>query len=181
MIPVFFYIFSLLSAPYPAANYQTHVTDIPLRELTSDSTVTLQQISGNKGLVVIFVKKNCPYNKYYEERINTLMDTYSSKGINFAKICYRDTVKRTSDGFFHLYDGENIVQELLGAEKSPEVFLFSNLYNNIRVVYHGAIDNNPLLPSDVSRSYLREAIQNLLNRRKQNPITTSPYGCYLKN
>ena len=55
----------------------------------------------------------------------------------------------------------------LNAHKSPEVFLLKNEGGKFTVVYHGAIDDNAQVESDVRQNYLRSAIDNMLANKKK--------------
>ena len=78
--------------------------------------------------------------------------------------------------FDYLHDEDQSLARALGAERTPEVFVFDR---DRRLVYHGAIDDSR--DDDASRSsYLRDALDAVLARRRPAVAETPPVGCTVK-
>ena len=55
------------------------VSDFTLSNVMNGKTVSLAQYKNSKGVVVIFIGNNCPYDQYYINRIKSLINEYNSK------------------------------------------------------------------------------------------------------
>ena len=60
--------------------------------------------------------------------------------------------------WLYLVDEKSTLADAFGANRTPECFLFDNTG---KLVYHGAIDDNPSDASAVSRKHLTEAINEM--------------------
>jgi Redoxin len=78
--------------------------------------------------------------------------------------------------FDYLYDEPQAVARELGAERTPEVFLFDR---DRRLVYHGAIDDSRD-EEGVRQEYLREALDAVLSGQEPAVSETPPVGCTVK-
>jgi len=78
--------------------------------------------------------------------------------------------------FDYLFDEDQSIARALGAERTPEVFLFDE---ERRLRYHGAIDDSRD-ENAVTRSYLREAIDALLAGGEPPVAETESVGCTVK-
>lgn len=67
--------------------------------------------------------------------------------------------------------------DAFGAMRTPECFLFDK---NLKLVYHGAIDDNPGNQSAVGRRHLEEAINEMLSGKTVTINTTRSVGCGIK-
>jgi hypothetical protein len=68
----------------------------------------------------------------------------------------------------------------LKATRTPEVFVLQPVQNQFKVIYRGAIDDNPQSASDVNHAYLKNTLLNLLNNNKIELNQTRPVGCLIK-
>jgi hypothetical protein len=60
------------------------------------------------------------------------------------------------------------------------VYLLKPEASNFKVVYSGAIDDNPQVPADVSQQYLKNAINGLLTGKPSQTASERPTGCMIK-
>ena len=84
-----------------------------------------------------------------------------------------------TDGHTHSladYDEDQSVARALGAERTPEVYVFAA---DRRLVYHGAVDDNRDEEA-VSAHYLRDAFDAVLDGRVPLPSETPAVGCSVK-
>jgi peroxiredoxin len=88
----------------------------------------------------------------------------------------RARAEREGFNFDYLYDEEQAVARALGAERTPEVFLFDR---DRRLIYHGAIDDSRDDRS-VTRHYLRDALDALLAGDEPAVADTPAVGCTVK-
>ena len=154
-------------------------------------THSLGELKGEKGIAVIFSCNHCPYVKAYEDRMIELAKEYQPKGVRFVLINANDPVKYPEDSFEnmkkraqekgypfpYLWDETQEVARAYGAERTPEAFLFDS---ELRLQYHGAIDDNWEDPTKVTKRYLRDALEALLAGREPEVRDTPPVGCTIK-
>jgi hypothetical protein len=77
----------------------------------------------------------------------------------------------------YVVDQNNEVADAFGANRTPECFLFDK---NLKLVYHGAIDDNPSDPSAVKRQHLKEAINELVAGKEISFKESKSVGCSIK-
>jgi hypothetical protein len=78
--------------------------------------------------------------------------------------------------FDYLYDESQEVARALGSERTPEVFVFDA---ERRLVYHGLVDDNRE-EAEVTRHYLRDALDAVLAGEAPEVVDTPPVGCTVK-
>lgn len=170
--------------------YAQVVQNFELTNAVSDNTVSLKNFSSNPAVVIIMYTNNCPYSEYYLGRIKNLAESYKSKVpvllINSSteeNESLQDMsayARQNKFTFPYLADKEQKVLLNLNPRKSPEVFLLQNVSEKFKVVYKGAIDDNPQSASDVKHAYLQEAIDKVLASQKIEPADIRPVGCSVK-
>lgn len=158
---------------------------------TDGAHVELEALAGAPALAVIFSCNHCPYVMAWEDRMEQINRDYADRGFKMVAINANDDlmypedsfeamVKRASERGFtfpYLRDDSQDVPRAYGAQRTPEVFLFDK---DLRLAYHGAIDDNYEEPSEVKHHYLRDAIEALLAGRKPDVEETEPVGCTIK-
>ncbi|ELR68577.1 hypothetical protein C900_00245 [Fulvivirga imtechensis AK7] len=165
------------------------VSNFTLKDVRNNKQVSLSDFSNAKGVVVIFTSNVCPYSVYYEGRITQLIAQYKDKGIQFLLINSHTENKESESEMAnkiaawgldvpYLADKDQQVLDAFKARKSPEVFLLKN-NGSFSIFYHGAIDNNPQVATDVKERYLKDNIEALL---KGKPAIAGgrPTGCMIK-
>lgn len=176
-----------------AQNEKT-ISGFSLLNTVNNSQLSLSNFQNKKGVVIVFTSNFCPYSKLYEDRIESLASEFADKGIQFILInpnnpqaskddSIEEMAKKAREkgySFPYLADKDQTVANSLGASKTPEVFLLKPVDKKFAVVYHGAIDDNPQVPGDVSQQYLKEAINHLLSGNALATKTARPTGCMIK-
>jgi peroxiredoxin len=89
----------------------------------------------------------------------------------------KERAREKNFNFPYLRDESQEVARTYGAERTPEVFLFSKT-GILR--YHGAIDDNYDDPAEVKAKYLRDALDAVLSGTVPPKVETKPIGCSLK-
>jgi peroxiredoxin len=160
----------------------------------------LQEFSPAKILVVLFTCNHCPTAQYYEDRVKQLATDYAPKGVALVAIMPNDPKSvrldelgwtdlsdsfpemkiRARDRHFnfpYLYDGDTeTVSRAYGPMATPHVFVFDH---DRHLRYVGAIDESERV-QQVTRHYLRDALDALLSD-KEPPVTkTKVVGCSVK-
>lgn len=170
------------------------VTEFSLPNVVDGSIFSLSEAKSEKAIVILFYSGKCAYGDYYLERIISLKNEFSSQGVKFILINSNssDFVAEESSeemkkfasnhnlNIPYLTDKEKQVKNMLKATRTPEVFFLKPSKGEFRVIYKGAIDDNPQSASDVSHAYLKDEILNLLNNKAPKLNQTRPVGCLIK-
>ncbi|MDY0348658.1 MAG: thioredoxin family protein [Tenuifilaceae bacterium] len=156
--------------------------------------VSMSNYSDAKGFVVIFSCNHCPYVIAYEDRIIDLHKKYAPKGYPVIAInpnnpevqpqdSYEKMIERANEKnfpFAYLFDQGQKVYPIYGATKTPHVYLLNKKGNDLIVEYIGTIDNNYRDASQVTETYLADAIDALLAGEKPRITETKAIGCTIK-
>ena len=154
-------------------------------------TITLDQIRGPKGTLVIFSCNTCPWVLRWEDRYVKIAQKYIKQGIgmialnsNVAKFDGDDSLikmkKHARDkkyNFPYAQDPNAKLAYAFGATKTPHVYLFDD---NDNLVYRGAIDDNARNASNVDEPFLTNALDQLLAGKKIKKSTSKAIGCSIK-
>ena len=157
----------------------------------SGKEVTLGDVAGSKGTLVLFSCNHCPWVRAWETRIAAIGNELPGKGIGVIAINsndpaaypgddYADMVKRAKERDFtfpYVVDSTSDVARAFGATHTPEAFLFDAAG---RLVYHGAIDDNAQDAAKVAHPYLLDAADALLAGKPIVTAETKSIGCALK-
>ena len=179
-----------LLLPAAMTAYSQQVKDFSLPNAVDGKTVSLAQFKSYEWLMLVFTSNECAYDNYYRERLALLGAAYRqsvplllinahpepSESLAAMQLKYRQWALDVP----YLADKQQVVMTLLEAKKSPEVFLLRKKDGLYTVMYRGSIDDNPQVPGDVDRSYLKEAIDSLTAGKKPEWSTTRPVGCTIR-
>lgn len=187
IIPII--IFSLFSFQRP----EEYVENFILEDVRSGEFYSLNDLREKRGVVVVFSSNYCPYSKLYEERLKKLNRTYSSiqfllinsndpeKQVKESKTYMRERAEEENFPFPYLADKNQRVARMFNARKNPCAFLLEPVEDGrFKVVYKGAIDDNPQVPSDVHNYYLKNAIERLISGKEPPRDYVMPTGCLIK-
>jgi peroxiredoxin len=153
--------------------------------------VSIADVKGPKGTLVVFTCNGCPFARAWEERIVDLGNTYAKKGVGVLLVNANDPTIARGDSFdliqarakernmsfpYAVDDGSRVAAAF-GASVTPEAFLFDKAG---KLAYHGTIDDNHRDPSAVSKHYLKDALDAVI-AGKAPPVTeTKSMGCGIK-
>ncbi len=144
-----------------------------------------------KILVLIFSCNHCPYVQAYEERIKSLVSDYKGKGVGLVAINSNDDVGYPEDSFEkmkkraeekkfnfpYLRDETQETAKAFGATHTPEFFVFDS---ERKLRYHGKMDDNWQEEDKVIETYLRDALNELLEKKEVSVPETFSIGCTIK-
>ena len=153
--------------------------------------VTIAQIAGEKGTLVIFTCNHCPFAKAWESRIVALGNAARTRGVGVIAINSNDPKVAPDDGFESMQqrakekgfqfpyavDDTSNVARAFGATRTPEAFLFDA---SGKLVYHGAIDDNSEDAAAVQSHYLGDAVEALVAGKPLTLAETKALGCTIK-
>lgn len=176
------------------AAFGQSIEGFTLPNVVNGTNFSLSTLKADKAIVLIFYSGKCAYGEHYFERIKSINDEFSTKGVRFVLInsnssAYvpeesveemKNFANRQNLNIPYLADKDKKVKKMLKATRTPEVFVLKPEQNQFRIIYKGAIDDNPQSASDVSHAYLKETLFNLLNNSKIDLNETRPVGCLIK-
>ncbi|MDY0253708.1 MAG: thioredoxin family protein [Tenuifilaceae bacterium] len=156
--------------------------------------VSMADYTDAKGFVVIFSCNHCPYVVAYEDRMIELHNKYAPKGFPVIAInpndpevqpqdSYDKMIERANEKgfpFAYVFDKGQKIYPVYGATRTPHVYLLNKKGNDLIVEYIGAIDNNYRDASQVTETYLADAIDALLEGKKPSITETKAIGCTIK-
>lgn len=188
--------FSVLFAGAPVKegyNVGDTATDFKLKNVDG-KMVSLADYKDAKGFIVIFDCNTCPYSKKYNKRIIQLNDLYAAKGFPVVAINPNDPTVSEGDSFQemvkyskskgykfpYLVDETQSVAKAYGATNTPHVFILKKQGAELKVAYIGAIDDNAQDADAVSKRYVEDAVNSLLENKEVPTAKTKAIGCTIK-
>lgn len=171
---------------------QTVVENITLTDVAVKRGVSFSDFQGKKAIVPVFFCNGCPYSTIYIDRLKNMADSYEDVQfllINASPYLFNpeesieNMAKFTLDhqlNMPYLEDKQQIALKLLNALKCPEAFILVPDGSIYKVVYHGAIDDNPQVVNDVKEYYLKAALDQVLSDNVPAEAYVRPAGCVIK-
>lgn len=168
--------------------------DFSLKNI-DDKMVSLADYKDSKGFIVIFTCNHCPYSVAYEDRIIALDKEYKTKGYPVIAINPNNPESYPSDDFanmkirakekgftfpYLLDDGQKVFPQY-GATKTPHVFILEKTNKGNVVQYIGTIDNNYQDATKANDTYVKKAINALLEGKEVDIKETKAIGCSIKS
>jgi AhpC/TSA family len=169
----------------PLPNAEKKMKDITGKEISFKDAVS------KNGLLVMFSCNTCPVVHSYQSRTIEVCKYAQDKQIGVILLnsneAYRtggdsyndmkDYAKDQSYNWPYVLDNNSAMADAFGATRTPECFLFNS---SGKLVYHGAIDNNPNGPNEVTRKHLVVAMDEMLAGKDVSVKTTRSVGCSIK-
>ncbi len=153
--------------------------------------VSITDITGKAGTLVIFTCNHCPFAKGWEQRIADIGNSYSKKGIGVILINANDPAKYSEDGWTemqaraqarglqipYVVDETSAVARAFGASVTPEAFLFDRAG---KLAYHGTVDDNHQDAGKVQKRFLTDALDAVVAGKPPALPETKSLGCGIK-
>lgn len=170
----------------------TKAPEFELLDTVSDKILSLQQVKGEKGTVVMFICNHCPFVIHVNPEVSIIAKEYQAKGIGFVAISSNDVANYPQDAphlmklkaseenysFPYLYDETQKVAKAYDAACTPDFYLFDA---NLKLVYRGQLDDSrpgngiPLTGKD-----LKTAMDALLDGKPISEEQKPSLGCNIK-
>ena len=152
--------------------------------------LSIADVAGKEGTLVIFSCNHCPYVKAWQGRIASIGNAAKGKGVGVIVINSNDPAAYAEDSFSemqkraqqlgftfpYVVDATSDVARAYGATRTPEAFLFDK---GGKLVYHGAIDDSKEA-DQVTKHYLQDAIDALVGGKEISAKETKFIGCSIK-
>lgn len=183
------------------SSFHSSVDELPIGAAIPNADLKMKDITGKEvsftdakkegGLLVMFSCNTCPVVHKNQERTKEICNEALSKNVGVILLNANEATREDGDSFedmqsyakeqeynwHYVVDKNSVMADAFGAMRTPECFLFNK---EMKLVYHGAIDNNPGNPNDVSKKYLSEAISEMLAGKEVTTKVTRSIGCGIK-
>ncbi len=170
----------------------TKAPNFELLEPATGETVSLQDVSGGRGLLVVFICNHCPFVKHVRHAFADLAKELQGKAIRVVAINSNDVATNPDDApehmvaeakeigysFPYLYDEAQSVAKAYRAACTPDFYLFNA---ELALFYRGQLDDSrPGNDQPVDGRDLRAAAEALV-AGKPAPAEQKPsMGCNIK-
>jgi cytochrome oxidase Cu insertion factor (SCO1/SenC/PrrC family) len=158
---------------------------------TDGRNLSITDVRGEKGTLVVFTCNHCPWAKAWQGRIVGLGNTYTKRGVGVIVVNPNDPEAFPEDAFAvmqerakelkmavpYVVDATSDVARAFGATHTPEAFLFDR---KGKLVYHGGIDDNAKEPEKVTARWLRDALESTVAGKSVALKETKALGCSIK-
>jgi len=163
-----------------------------LIDTVTNNLVSLSDIKGEKGTVVMFICNHCPFVVHVNEEIVRIANDYRVRGFGFVAISSNDVEKYPQDApelmwknarennysFPYLYDKTQIVAKVYAAACTPDFYLFDTA---LKLIYRGQLDDSrPGNGIPVNGRDLRQALDAVLRNTKISEDQKPSIGCSIK-
>ena len=179
----------------------TAVNELPIGSSIPKADVKMKDISGKEislkdaqkknGLLVMFSCNTCPYVIKNESRTSEISKYATENNVGVIIVNSNEAYRSGEDSYeamkeygkkqgykwYYVVDKNSELADAFGAKRTPECFLFDN---SGKLVYHGAIDDNPSNASAVGRKHLKVAIDEMTAGKDISVKTSRSVGCTIK-
>jgi peroxiredoxin len=166
------------------------LVDLKMRDV-SGQMLSLRDVAGQNGLLVIFSCNTCPWVAAWEDRYLIVAQKAKELGIGMIAVNPNEAYRNRGDGFEdmqkraqekgytfpYVLDEGSKLADAFGATRTPHVFLFNK---ELVLVYRGAIDDNARNPEAVTQHYLLDAMEAMASGKPIPVATTRSIGCTIK-
>lgn len=157
----------------------------------SGKMVSLNDVKTKNGLLIIFSCNTCPYVIGYQSRANEACQLAQDKKLGVIIINSNEANRSDVDSYaamqayakaqhykwYYTVDEKNELADAFDAKRTPECFLYDQ---SGKLVYHGAIDDNPGDAQKVGRAHLKEAINEMVAGKDVSVKESKSIGCSIK-
>jgi thiol-disulfide isomerase/thioredoxin len=171
----------------------TIAPDFLLPDTQTGEEISLQQLRGENGTVILFICNHCPYVLHIKEQLIAIAKDYKSKDISTVAISANDIENYPQDApdkmhdlmqqwgnpfSAYLYDASQDVASAYRAACTPDIYVFDE---QLSCVYRGRLDAaTPKNDAPLTGEDLRAALDNLLAGKAINEQQHPSIGCNIK-
>lgn len=155
------------------------------------TSVSVSDLLGSTATVFVFWSNQCPWVDKYEDRVKDIVGAYQGQGVRFVLVNANDAsafpgesldasrkkAESTNYGATYVRDPQATFARSLGASRTPHVFVFDGSQT---LVYAGTIDDSPGDAGNVSKAYLRDALDAVTSGSDVPVADTKAFGCTIK-
>lgn len=167
------------------------MADVSMHSATTGGGASLSSAMTSKGLLVMFSCNTCPYVVKSQARTKEVLKAAKDAGIGAVVVNSNAANREEADSYGamkkygaeqgyaapYVVDEDSKLANAFGATRTPEVFLFDGTG---KLVYKGAMEDNPATPAESTKFYLADAMQKMLAGQAVDPANTKSIGCSIK-
>jgi peroxiredoxin len=164
--------------------------DVKLKDI-SGTEISIKEVTKENGVLVMFSCNTCPYVIKNQQRtvdiaafaqknnvgIIILNSNEGQRNDDDSYAAMKTYAKQQNYNWNYVVDKNNEIADAFGANRTPECFLFNK---DLKLVYHGAIDDNPSDAASIKRHHLKEAINELTAGKDISIKESRSVGCSIK-
>ena len=166
--------------------------DFNLPDSVSDKDISLHDVKGEKGTVIMFICNHCPFVIHINDELVRLAKEYINKGFGFVAISSNDVKYVPQDGpqsmklhaarngypFPYLYDETQQVAKDYDAACTPDFYVYDA---ELKSVYHGQFDDSrPDTGHPANGSAIRKVLDTILEGKDYTGSQFPSIGCNIK-
>jgi peroxiredoxin len=169
----------------------TRAPAFSLPDTVSGKTLSLDDVKGPKGTVVMFICNHCPYVKHVNGELVRVATDYGSRGVGFVAVSANDVANYPEDApdkmksaarqlgypFPYLYDESQQTAKAYQAACTPDLYLFDA---DLKCVYRGQLDESRPGKAAPDGKDLRAALDALLGGQRIGADQKPSVGCNIK-
>ncbi len=170
----------------------TVAPDFTLPDTVSGKTMNLNELTGDKGTVLMFICNHCPFVIHVNDELVRLSKDYQPKGISFVGISSNDVENYPADApdkmtllakeagydFPYLYDESQEVAKAYDAACTPDIYVFDA---NNKLAYRGRLDGSrPGNNIALTGEDMRKALDHILEGKAVPEPHYPSAGCNIK-
>lgn len=189
MLSIFLLAFTILPDELPIGS-SIPSPEAKMKDI-SGKQYSFKDVKKKNGLLVVFSCNTCPWVIKNEQVADEAYKYALSKNVgvillnsNEAQRSGDDSQERMSayakDKNYkwpYVIDENSVMANAFGAKVTPECYLFDK---DMKLVYHGAITDNPKTPAESTRDHLKIAIDELVEGKAVSQTTSKAMGCTIK-
>lgn len=157
----------------------------------SGKEYSFTDVKKKNGLLVVFSCNTCPwviknqqvgsegyqYALKKEVGVIVLNSNEAQRGSADSKEAMLNYAKEQQYQWPYVLDENSAMADAFGAKVTPECYLFDK---DMKLVYHGAITDNPKTPAESTREHLKRAIDEITEGKPVSMNTSKAMGCSIK-
>ncbi|MBQ0735972.1 thioredoxin family protein [Aquimarina celericrescens] len=170
----------------------TVAPEFTLIDTITKNKVSLKDVKGERGTVIMFICNHCPFVIHTNEEIVRVANDYRAQGFSFVAISSNDVEKYPQDSpekmwktaqknkytFPYLYDETQDVAKAYDAACTPDFYLFDA---ELKLIYRGQLDDSrPGNGIPVNGRDLRQALDAVLRNTTVSVDQKPSIGCNIK-
>ncbi len=165
------------------------LADKALHDVVTNKQLSIRTLQQKAGTLVIFSCNTCPYVVKAQQRTREVLKLAEQLKIGVVMLNSNEAQRNDADSeeamkayarqhqYAHYLVDLGDLADAFGATRTPEVFLF-NAEN--KLVYKGAMDDNPANPEEVKQLYLANAMNAMVSKKTIDPTSSRSVGCSIK-
>lgn len=180
---------SITADPLPIGASLPH-PEVKMKDI-SGKDISFSDARKKNGLLIMFTCNTCPYVIKNQSRTKEACTFANANEIGVVLLNSNEAQRSDEDSYeamkeyasgqgynwYYLLDKNATMADAFGANRTPECFLFDK---EGKLVYHGAIDDNPSDASAVSRKHLIAAMAELNSGKEISIKQSRSVGCSIK-